>query len=71
MLFLPKIANQPQVAAAVTAFGAGITPDSLAGSVPALLDDLELRRHAVEARDRLADRPSPDAVWSALRARNH
>jgi UDP:flavonoid glycosyltransferase YjiC (YdhE family) len=71
MLFLPKIANQPQVAAAVTAFGAGITPDSLAGSVPALLDDFELRRHAVEARDRLADRPSPDAVWSALRAGNH
>jgi len=71
MLFLPKIANQPQVAAAVTAFGAGITPDSPVGSVPMLLDDLDLRRHAAEARDRLADRPSPAAAWSTLRARIH
>jgi len=69
MLFLPRIANQPQVAAAVTAFGAGLTPEALAGSVPVLLNDLDLRRRAADARDRLADRPSPDAAWSALRAR--
>jgi UDP:flavonoid glycosyltransferase YjiC (YdhE family) len=69
LLFVPRIANQPQVAAAVTAFGAGLTPESLTDSVPVLLEDAELRKHAGEARDRLADRSSPETVWSTLRAR--
>jgi UDP:flavonoid glycosyltransferase YjiC (YdhE family) len=69
LLFVPTIANQPQVAAAVTDFGAGLTPASLAAAVPTLLDDGDLRARAVAARDLLGDRPSPDAVWSTLRAR--
>ena len=69
MLFVPRIANQPQIAAAVTAFGAGVTPDSLVESVPALLADPDLRARAAAARDRLAERPTPEAVWSTLRAR--
>ncbi|GIJ45371.1 glycosyl transferase [Virgisporangium aliadipatigenens] len=69
MLFVPRIANQPQIAAAVTAFGAGITPEPLAGSVRSLIDEPSLRVRAEDARDRLAARPSPEAAWSALRAR--
>jgi UDP:flavonoid glycosyltransferase YjiC (YdhE family) len=69
MLFVPRIANQPQIAAAVTAFGAGITPDSLAESVPILLGDLDLRSRAAAARDQLAERPTPEVVWSTLLAR--
>jgi len=70
MLFVPRIANQPQVAAAVTAFGAGFTPDPLDGAVSRLLGAPELRTQAEAARRRLADRPSPKAVWSTLRARS-
>ncbi|MFI5845594.1 glycosyltransferase [Catenuloplanes sp. NPDC051500] len=69
MLFVPRIANQPQVAAAVTDFGAGLTPGSVGTAVSTLLDDVDLRRRAAEARDRLAARPSPAAVWSTLRDR--
>jgi UDP:flavonoid glycosyltransferase YjiC (YdhE family) len=69
MLFVPRIANQPQIAATVTAFGAGITPDSPAGSVAALLSDPDLRARAAEARERLAERPTPQAVWSTLLTR--
>lgn len=69
ILFVPKMANQPQVAAAVTGFGAGLTPEVLPAAVPTLLGDPELRGRAAEARDRLAARPSPEATWSALRAR--
>jgi len=68
MLFVPRIANQPQVAAAVTAFGAGLTPEPLDGAVSRLLGTPELRTRAEAARRRLADRPSPEAVWSTLRA---
>ena len=67
LLFVPRIANQPQVAASVTTFGAGITPDSLEESLPSLLHDAGLRTRAGEARARLAERPSADAVWSVLR----
>ncbi|WP_033339259.1 glycosyltransferase [Catenuloplanes japonicus] len=67
--FVPRIANQPQVAAAVTALGAGITPDSLAGAVPTLLGTPSLREAAAEARTRLDQRPSPATAWSTLRSR--
>ncbi|MFG1923008.1 nucleotide disphospho-sugar-binding domain-containing protein [Cryptosporangium sp. NPDC048952] len=69
MLFVPKIANQPQVAAAVTEFGAGLTPGSPAEGVPRLLSDANLRARAAEARALLAERPSPEDVWSELRTR--
>lgn len=69
MLFIPKIANQPLVAAAVTAFGAGLTPTQLPDSVRSLLEDQSLRTRAGAARDQLAARPSPAEVWSAIRAR--
>lgn len=75
MAFVPRIANQPIVAAAVTDFGAGFVSgeDSVAVTsvVRRLLHEQGPRARAQAASERLGQRPSPDEVWSALRHRVH
>ncbi|WP_020124393.1 glycosyltransferase [Streptomyces canus] len=73
MAFVPRIANQPIVAAAVAGFGAGVVsgedPADVTSSVRTMLHEPGLRAGAQAASERLAGRPSPDEVWSALRER--
>ncbi|MFJ8141536.1 glycosyltransferase [Streptomyces sp. NPDC096013] len=73
MAFVPRIANQPIVAAAVADFGAGVVSgeDSAAvtSAVRALLHEPRLRDRAQAASERLSQRPSPGEVWVALRDR--
>ncbi|MDH6627566.1 UDP:flavonoid glycosyltransferase YjiC (YdhE family) [Streptomyces sp. LBL] len=72
LAFVPRIANQPQVASVVAGFGAGVVcddPAKLTTTVEQLLAEPGLRAQARAASDLLARRPAPDAVWSALRDR--
>ena len=68
--FVPRIANQPIVAATVEQVGAGVVcadVTELPDAVTAILQDERLRRKAAEAARRLGERPSPDAAWSTVR----
>lgn len=70
--FVPRIANQPLVAASVARFGAGLVcddPAELTGAVKALLNEPELRARAAAAAELLDQRPTPATVWSTLRDR--
>jgi UDP:flavonoid glycosyltransferase YjiC (YdhE family) len=70
LAFIPRIANQPLVAAAVAGFGAGTVcgdPAELPAAVHALLHQPELRARAHVASEMLNRRPAPSAAWSALR----
>jgi UDP:flavonoid glycosyltransferase YjiC (YdhE family) len=73
MAFVPRIANQPIVAAAVADFGAGVVSgeDSAAvtSAVRSLLHEPGLRARAQAASEQLGRRPSPGDVWLALRDR--
>ena len=72
LTFVPRIANQPLVAAVVAKFGAGLVCDDVAAlpaTVAQLLHQAELRDRAGAAAELLARRPAPDAVWSTLRDR--
>ncbi len=72
LAFVPRMANQPLVASLVAGFGAGVVCDDttkLTATVETLLHEPELRAQARAASDLLARRPTPDAVWSALRER--
>ncbi|MER7728978.1 nucleotide disphospho-sugar-binding domain-containing protein [Streptomyces sp. NPDC096323] len=73
MAFVPRIANQPIVAAAVTDFGAGVVSGENSAAVTSairrVLHEPGPRTQAQAASQRLGQRPSPDEVWSALRDR--
>jgi len=68
--FIPRIANQPLVAAAVAGFGAGTVcddPADLTAAVRTILHQPELREQAHVASEMLDRRPTPSAAWSLLR----
>jgi UDP:flavonoid glycosyltransferase YjiC (YdhE family) len=73
MAFVPRIANQPIVAAAVSDFGAGVVSDEDAAAVTSavrtMLHEPGPRARAQAAAQKLGQRPSPQEVWSALRDR--
>lgn len=73
LAFVPRIANQPQVAAAVAEFGAGIVCDDEtkpADAVRSLLEDQRgLRDRARAAAELLEQRAAPETVWSTLHER--
>jgi hypothetical protein len=69
---VPRIADQPLVASVVSGFGAGTVcddPADLTAAVSMVLHAPELRARAEVASGLLERRPTPDAVWSALRDR--
>jgi UDP:flavonoid glycosyltransferase YjiC (YdhE family) len=70
LAFVPRMANNPQVASVVAGFGAGVVcddPVKLTEAVPMLLNEPELRARAQDASDLLGRRAAPGEVWSALR----
>jgi len=72
LAFLPQFANQPVIAAAVSAFGAGVvSPDAsgLTKAVTSVVSDARFRRAANDAAVRIAERPAPQSVWPILRDR--
>jgi UDP:flavonoid glycosyltransferase YjiC (YdhE family) len=72
LAFVPRIANQPLVAAAVADFGAGVVcddPDKLTAVVDNLLHAPALRERAEAASELLGKRPTPEQTWSQLRDR--
>jgi UDP:flavonoid glycosyltransferase YjiC (YdhE family) len=72
LAFVPRIANQPQVASVVAGFGAGVVcddPAELTAAVRTLLNEPEPRARARAASELLGRRSAPEAVWSALQNR--
>jgi UDP:flavonoid glycosyltransferase YjiC (YdhE family) len=72
LAFVPRIANQPQVASVVAGFGSGVVcddPVELTAAVQTLLNEPEPRARARAASELLARRLAPGAVWSALQNR--
>ncbi|MEV0405358.1 nucleotide disphospho-sugar-binding domain-containing protein [Actinoallomurus sp. NPDC050550] len=72
LAFVPRIANQPQVASVVAGFGAGVIcddPAELTAAVQTLLNEPEPRARAQAASELLGRRSAPGAVWSALQNR--
>lgn len=73
LVFLPQFANQPVIADAVSAVGAGVVSPGASGlttAVTSVVRDPRFERAAKAAATRLADLPAPQSVWLILRDRS-